>query len=91
MQMSLLLAVAAAKAAMASQMIQNGTAAPMGHEDPMEPEARMPLTIGEFSYLGCVSSVTDFGNFKIIATSDHMALDLCAASCPSKYFATHAK
>lgn len=80
MQMSHVLALSASKAAMASSLFQNGTAATAS-------AMTMPEVIGEFSLVGCAQA--DFTNFKMVAQSEHMSLNMCAASCPSKYMATH--
>ncbi|KAJ3478930.1 hypothetical protein NLG97_g8448 [Lecanicillium saksenae] len=80
MQMSLVLALGASKVAMASSMFQNGTAANAS-------AMTMPETIGEFSLVGCAE--TSLANFKMVAKSEHMSLNLCAASCPSKFMVTH--
>lgn len=82
MLMSLVLAIGAGKAAMASQMLQNGTAATAS-------AMSMPQIVGEFSLVGCAGDKADFANFEMVAQSEDMSLNLCAASCPSKYFATH--
>lgn len=82
--MSLLLALGAGKAAMASQMVQNTTASAAS-------AMSMPETVGEFKFLACASDKEDFASFKVVAESEHMSLNLCAASCPSKFFATRGR
>ncbi|KAM3463161.1 hypothetical protein NHJ6243_003405 [Beauveria neobassiana] len=82
MQMSLILALGLGKAVMAVHLVGNGTAT-------AKYPVSMPETVGEFSLVGCAGDEADFAHYKKVAKSEHMSLDLCAASCPSKYFATH--
>ncbi|OAA52518.1 WSC domain containing protein [Beauveria brongniartii RCEF 3172] len=82
MQMSLILALGVGKAVMAVHLVGNGTA-------PAKYAVTMPETVGEFSLVGCAGDEADFAHYKKVAKSEHMSLNLCAASCPSKYFATH--
>ena len=48
--------------------------------------ASAPKNIGDFQKYGCVSSSAGFPTFKNVASSKSMTLDLCAASCPSRFF-----
>ncbi len=84
MQMSLILALGVGKAVMASHMARNASATNTS-------SIVMPQTVGEFSLVGCAGDEADFANFKMVAQSEHMSLNLCAAGCSSKYFATHAE
>jgi hypothetical protein len=47
-----------------------------------------PARVGPFSLYGCVSGAT---GFKMIATTEAMNVNLCAASCPSTFMAMDAK
>lgn len=69
---SAILAVAAANVATAR--FTNTTETPV-----------LPATAGDFKLYGCVTSSTAFPGFKKAATSDFMSIDMCAASCPTKY------
>ncbi|EGX91165.1 hypothetical protein CCM_05323 [Cordyceps militaris CM01] len=85
MQMSIILAAGVGRAVMAAvQMPQNGTATPAAAS-----LMSMPETVGEFDLVGCAGDGADFANFQMVAQSALMSLNLCAASCPNKYFATH--
>lgn len=48
-----------------------------------------PLLVGEFRLLGCVASKEGFPYLKKVASSEYMNLDLCAASCPAKFFGAY--
>lgn len=48
--------------------------------------ASAPKNIGDFQKYGCVSSTAGFPTFKNVASTKSMTLDLCAASCPSRFF-----
>ncbi|KAG5983018.1 hypothetical protein E4U55_000970 [Claviceps digitariae] len=50
-----------------------------------------PQTAGDFKFFGCVSSPSGFPGFQRVAMSDSMTIDVCAASCPTKYMAVSGK
>lgn len=104
MQMSLVLALGVAKAAMATEMFMNGTnpaaaaesaAAPVAAASPAVSAAAAaagaPETVGDGQLLGC-GPTTGLTGFTKIAESKYMSFDLCAASCgKAKYFAVDDK
>lgn len=48
--------------------------------------AGFPACVGDFEAVGCRGG--SLSEFQLTASSDCMTLNLCAASCPSKYFGT---
>ncbi|KAG6009724.1 hypothetical protein E4U21_001472 [Claviceps maximensis] len=50
-----------------------------------------PATAGDFKFHGCVSSSSGFSGFEQVATSDYMNIDICAASCPTKFMGVSGK
>lgn len=53
------------------------------------PQDGLPIRVGDFKLFGCANSKDGFPNFLKVASSKHMSLDFCAASCPSRYFGVH--
>lgn len=45
----------------------------------------LPERAGDFKLFGCATSSSGFPGFQKVATTDDMSIDMCAASCPTKY------
>ncbi|GAB0141621.1 hypothetical protein EsHS_00002208 [Epichloe bromicola] len=45
----------------------------------------LPERAGDFKLFGCATSSSGFSGFQNVATTDDMSIDMCAASCPTKY------
>lgn len=46
-----------------------------------------PLKIGDFSYLGCFSSLSNFDTFRLVDTTSSMTLELCVSNCANEKYA----
>ena len=82
MRFSGLLALAAGNVASAAMYSNTTSAAP----EPTNPVG-FPDMVGPFKFLGCYASSDGLSGFEQVASDNSMTLNLCAASCPSKYMA----
>ncbi|KAI6784557.1 uncharacterized protein J7T54_006602 [Emericellopsis cladophorae] len=48
-----------------------------------------PEQLGDFRFFGCLASSENFPTFELIASSDEMSLDVCAASCPGRFMGVY--
>ncbi|KID78228.1 uncharacterized protein G6M90_00g040340 [Metarhizium brunneum] len=51
----------------------------------------LPAVVGDYELLGCSAANDDFKSFVQVASTDHMDLDFCSASCHSKFMAVSGK
>ncbi|KID92747.1 WSC domain containing protein [Metarhizium guizhouense ARSEF 977] len=51
----------------------------------------LPPVVGDYELLGCSAANDDFKSFVQVASTDHMDLDFCSASCHSKFMAVSGK
>lgn len=50
------------------------------------PPNGFPGQIGDFQFYGCAASSAGFPSFTLTGSSEDMSLELCAVSCPSRFF-----
>ncbi|KAG9254732.1 uncharacterized protein F5Z01DRAFT_654707 [Emericellopsis atlantica] len=48
-----------------------------------------PEQLGDFRFFGCLSSSEQFPTFELVASSNEMSLDICAASCPGRFMGVY--
>lgn len=79
MYTSLLLALSAGNVALAQAL-----------DKPVGASPANPSSVGDFDLVGCVSDKSGIStSFKMVVATAEMSLNMCAASCPSKYFAVN--
>jgi hypothetical protein len=52
----------------------------------LNPSNGFPARVGDYQFYGCVGSSKNFPSFEKIGTNPQMDLELCAASCGSRFF-----